>query len=252
MKIQIRNGAWETNSSSMHSLLIMKKRQTMTQAEIRDEFYLDEDWNKERGNILRLDSWGNDFGREFRVLTSFRNKLSYAMAAMLGNCYNLKSYIKAGDEFVCTFEPILKKLAGVDEVEMPMGSEFFTVYSDTVTDDVEQDYETYEEVLYEDLVYDETKEYGRYKEVCKSGRKQMGIYLEVPNFGSIDHQSIGLFQRFLKKYGITIEEYLIRKDIIVIVNGDEDNVLGHMIDCNLLNKEGIQIMFTAGVDYMGV
>lgn len=252
MKIQIRNGVWETNSSSMHSLLIMKKRQTMTQAEIRDEFYLDEDWNKERGNILRLDSWGNDFGREFRVLTSFRNKLSYAMAAMLGNCYNLKSYIKAGDEFVCTFEPILKKLAGVDEVEMPMESEFFTVYSDTVTDDVEQDYETYEEVLYEDLVYDETKEYGRYKEVCKSGRKQMGIYLEVPNFGSIDHQSIGLFQRFLKKYGITIEEYLIRKDIIVIVNGDEDNVLGHMIDCNLLNKEGIQIMFTAGVDYMGV
>lgn len=252
MKMQIRTGMFETNSSSMHSLLIMKKRQTMTQAEIRDEFYLDEDWNKERGNILRLDSWDNDFGREFRVLTSFRDKLSYAMAAMLGNCYNLKSYIKAGDEFVCTFEPILKKLAGVDEVEMPMESEFFTVYSDTVTDDVEQDYETYEEVLYEDLVYDETKEYGRYKEVCKSGRKQMGIYLKVPKFGSIDHQSIGLFQGFLRKYGITIEEYLIRKDIIVIVNGDEDNVLGHMMDCNLLNKEGIQIMFTAGVDYMGV
>lgn len=252
MKIQVRNGAWETNSSSMHSLLIMKKRQTMTQAEIRDEFYLDEDWNKERENILRLDSWDNDFGREFRVLTSFRDKLSYAMAAMLGNCYNLKSYIKAGNEFMYTFEPMLKKLAGVDEVEMPMESEFFRVYSDTVTDDVEQDYETYEEVPYEDLVYDETKEYGRYKEVCKSGRKQTGIYLEVPKFGSIDHQSSGLFQRFLRKYGITIEEYLIRKDIIVIVNGDEDNVLGHMMDCNLLNKEGIQIMFTAGVDYMGV
>lgn len=251
MKIQVRNSAWETNSSSMHSLLIMKKRQTMTQAEIRDEFYL-EDWYKERGNILRLDSWDNDFGREFRVLTSFRDKLSYAMAAMLGNCYSLKSYIKAGNEFMYTFEPMLKKLTGVDEVEMPMESEFFKVYSDTVTDDVEQDYETYEEVPYEDLVYDETKEYGCYKEVCKSGRKQMGIYLEVPKFGSIDHQSSGLFQRFLRKYGITIEEYLIRKDIIVIVNGDEDNVLGHMMDCNLLNKEGIQIMFTAGVDYMGV
>lgn len=252
MKMQIRTGMFETNSSSMHSLLIMKKRQTMTQVEIRDEFYLDEDWNKECGNILRLDSWDNDFGREFRVLTSFRDKLSYAMAAMLGNCYSLKSYIKAGNEFMYVFEPILKKLAGVDDVEMPMESKFFTVYSDTVTDDVEQDYETYEEVPYEDLVYDETKEYGLYKEVCKSGRKQMGIYLEVPDFGSIDHQSTGLFQRFLRKYGITIEEYLIRKDIIVIVNGDEDNVLEHMMDCNLLNKEGIQIMFTAGVDYMGV
>lgn len=251
MKIQVRNGAWETNSSSMHSLLIMKKRQTMTQAEIRDEFYLDEDWNKERGNILRLDSWDNDFGREFRVLTSFRDKLSYAMAAMLGNCYKLKNYIKAGNEFMYTFEPMLKKLVGVDEVEMPMESEFFRVYSDTVTDDVEQDYETYEEVPYEDLVYDDAKEYGRYKKVCKSGRKQMGIYLEVPKFGSIDHASSGLLQGFLKKYGISLEDYLIRRDIIVIVDGDENNISGHMMDCGLLNKKGIQIMFTAGVDYMG-
>lgn len=251
MKCQIRLGSWETNSSSAHSLLIMKKRQTMTQAEIRDEFYLDEDWRKERGNILQLDSWDNDFGREFRVLTSFRDKLSYAMAAMLGNCYSLKSYIKAGNEFMYTFEPMLKKLAGVDEVEMPTESEFFKVYSDTVTDDVEQDYETYEEVPYEDLVYDDTKEYGRYKEVCKSGRKQMGIYLEVPDFGSVDHASSGLLQSFLKKYGISLEDYLIRRDIIVIVDGDENDISGHMMDCGLLNKKGIQIMFTAGVDYMG-
>ena len=251
MKIQVRNSAWETNSSSMHSLLIMKKRQTMTQAEIRDEFYLDEDWNKERGNILRLDSWGNDFGREFRVLTSFRDKLSYAMAAMLGNCYKLKNYIKAGNEFMYTFEPILKKLAGVDEVEMPMESEFFRVYSDTVTDDVEQDYETYEEVPYEDLVYDDAKEYeyGRYKEVCKSGRKQMGIYLEVPDFGSVDHQSMGLFQMFLRKYGITIEEYLIRKDIVVVVDGDETCIFGTMMDAGLVDKDAIQVLYSVSHSY---
>lgn len=249
MKIQIRKGAWETNSSSMHSLLIMKKRQTMTQEEIRDEFYLDEDWNKERGNILQLDPWDNDFGREFRVLTSFRDKLSYVMAAMLGNCYNLKSYIKAGDEFMYTFEPILKKLAGVDEVEMPMKSEFFRVYSDTVTDDIEQDYETYEEVPYEDLVYDETKEYGCYNEVCKSGRKQTGIYLEVPVFGSVDHQSMGLLQRFLRKYGITIEEYLIRKDIVVVVDGDETCIFGTMMDAGLVDKDAIQVLYSVSHSY---
>lgn len=251
MKIQVRNGAWETNSSSMHSLLIMKKRQTMTQAEIRDEFYLDEDWNKERGNILRLDSWDNDFGREFRVLTSFRDKLSYAMAAMLGNCYNLKTYIKAGNEFMYTFEPILKKLAGVDEVEMPMESEFFRVYSDTVTDDVEQDYETYEEVPYEDLVYDDAKEYeyGRYKEVCKSGRKQTGIYLEVPKFGSVDHASSGLLQGFLKKYGISLEDYLIRKDIVVVVDDDETCIFGTMMDAGLVDKDAIQVLYSVSQSY---
>ena len=83
MKFQIRTGMFETNSSSAHSLLIMKKCQIMTQQEIRDEFYLDEYWHKD--NVLRLGSYGNEYGRGFDVLTSFRDKLSYALASMCGN-----------------------------------------------------------------------------------------------------------------------------------------------------------------------
>lgn len=251
MKIQIRTGMFETNSSSMHSLLIMKKRQIMTQQEIRDEFYLDEEWHKDLGNVIKLDSYDNDFGRSFDVLTSFRDKLNYAMASMLGNCYSLKSYVQAGDRFEEVFEPLLKKLVGVDEVKMPTDDKCFNVYSDSVTDDEYQDYEIYEEVPYEDLVYDEKREYGRYKEVCKSGRKQEVVWLDVPEFGSVDHASSGLLQRFMKKYGINLEDFLIRKDIVVIINGDENDILGRMIDNNLLNKEGVQIIFSAGVDYMG-
>ena len=63
MKMQIRTGMFETNSSSMHSLLIMKKHQVMTQKEIREEYYLDEDWNKDRSKILQL-------GRDHDVLRS--------------------------------------------------------------------------------------------------------------------------------------------------------------------------------------
>lgn len=55
----------------------------------------------------------------------------------------------------------------------------------------------------------------------------------------------------MKKYGINLEDFLIRKDIVVIINGDENDILGRMIDNNLLNKEGVQIIFSAGVDYMG-
>lgn len=252
MKIQIRTGMFETNSSSAHSLLIMKKRQTMTQQEIRDEFYLDEEWHKDRGNVLKLDSYNNEFGRSFDVLTSFRDKLSYALASMCGNCYKLKSYIEAGDRFEKEFMPLLKKLVGVDEVEMPMNDRDFNVYSDTITDDENQDYETYEEVPYDDLVYSESREHGIYRETCKSGRKQEVIWLDVPEFGSVDHASSGLLQRFMKKYGINLEDFLIRKDIVVIINGDENDILGRMIDNNLLNKEGVQIIFSAGVDYMGV
>lgn len=243
MKIQIRTGMFETNSSSAHSLLIMKKRQTMTQKEIRDEFYLDEDWHKD--NVLRLNSYDNEYGRSFNVLTSFRDKLSYALASMCGNCYKLKSYIEAGDTFEKEFVPLLKKLVGVDEVEMPMDDKYFNVYSDTVTDDENQDYETYEEVPYDDLVYSESREYGVYRETCKSGREQECVWLDVPDFGGIDHQSEGLFQGFLKKYGLTLEEYLIRKDIIVITDGDEYCVFGTMLDSGLIDKDAIQAIYSS-------
>lgn len=243
MKFQIRMGMFETNSSSAHSLLIMKKHQTMTQKEIRDEFYLDEDWHKD--NVLRLGSYGNEYGRGFDVLTSFRDKLYYALASMCGNCYKLKSYIEAGDTFEKVFEPLLKKLVGVDEVEMPMNDRDFNVYSDTITDDEYQDYNTYEEVPYDDLVYSESREYGIYRETCKSGRKQEVIWLDVPDFGGIDHQSVGLFQGFLKKYGLTLEEYLIRKDIIVVTDGDEYCIFGTMLDSGLIDKDAIQAIYSS-------
>lgn len=255
MKIQIRNGAWETNSSSMHSLLVMKKRQTMTQKEIRDEYYLDEDWCKERGNTLRLDWTHEEFGRGFDVLTSFRDKLSYALASMCGSCYSLKSYIRGGDTFYEVFELLLKKLVGVDKVELHWDSEKFHVYSDSVTDDLEQDYTTYEEVPYEDLIYNENwnkegyEDEDYYEEICESGRKQEEIWLEVPEFGSVDHQSAGLFQRFLEKYNITLEDYLIRKDIIVIIDGDEYYLFDTMVNAGIIDKNAIQVKYPKNEPY---
>ena len=253
MKMQVRTGMFETNSSSMHSLLIMKNRQTMTQKEIRDEFYLDEDWHKD--NTLRLDSYGNDYGRGFDVLTSFRDKLSYALASMCGSCYSLKSYIRGGDTFHEVFEPLLKKLVGVDKVEMYWDSENFHVYSDSVTEDLEQDYTTYEEVPYEDLIHNENwnkeghEDEDYYEEICRSGRKQEEIWLEVPKFGSVDHQSVGLFQRFLEKYNITLEDYLIRKDIIVIIDGDEYYLFDTMVNAGIVDKNAIEVKYPKNEPY---
>ena len=255
MKMQIRTGMFETNSSSMHSLLIMKKRQTMTQKEIRDEYYLDEDWRKERGNTLRLDWTNEEFGRGFDVLTSFRDKLSYALASVCGSCYSLESYIRGGDTFYKVFEPLLKRLIGVDEVEPYMESRNFHVYSDSVTDDLEQDYTTYEGVPYDDLIRNENwnkeghEDEGYYKEICKAGRKQEEIWLEVPEFGSVDHQSAGLLQKFLDKYDITLEDYLIRKDIVVIVDGDEYDIFGTMLETGIVDKNAIQIKYPKDGSY---
>lgn len=255
MKCQIRLRSWESNSSSAHSLLIMKNHQMMTQKEIRDEYYLDEDWNQNRKNILRLDSYDNEYGRSFNVLTSFRDKLSYALASVCGSCYSLESYIRGGDTFYEVFEPLLKRLIGVDEVEPYMDSRNFHVYSDSVTDDLEQDYTTYEGVPYDDLIYNinwnkeghEDEDY--YEEICKSGRKQEEIWLEIPEFGSVDHQSAGLLQGFLEKYNITLEDYLIRKDIIVIIDGDERCIFNTMLGSGIVDKNAIQIKYPKDGSY---
>ena len=108
MKYQIRKGCFETNSSSMHSLIVTKKNSNvrMTQKEIREEFYLDEDWYKERHKndekeIVRLDLWHNEFGRSpFSVLSSFEEKLAYAIAEYCGNNYSIKSYLEADKTFI--------------------------------------------------------------------------------------------------------------------------------------------------------
>lgn len=241
MKVQIRNNMFETNSSSAHAMLIMKKRQTMTTQEIRDEFFLDSSWQK--NNILILDSFDNIFGRGFDVLSTFREKLSYALASFCGNCYTLQNYIKAGNIFEETFVPMLIELVGVDDVKIPMRIVGFHVYSDSVTDDINQSYDTYEEVPYDDLVYTGFHEEHMYDEICKSGRKQEQIWLDVPNFGEVDHQSCDLLSSFLKKYGISLKEYLIRKDIIVIIDSDEICMLNRFDESDILNKQAIQIIY---------
>ena len=88
MKRQIRRGCWETNSSSQHSLVVMKNDDHYTTQEISKDFYLHEDgvW----------DAWSADldFGRTpFRVLGTFKTKWLYACASLVKE-YNDDTYKK--------------------------------------------------------------------------------------------------------------------------------------------------------------
>ena len=76
MKFQTRQKCYETNSSSMHSGVMTKKNKgiRMTQDEIRDEFYLNEDWYKnnhknDEEEVIELYFYRDGFGRSpFEVL----------------------------------------------------------------------------------------------------------------------------------------------------------------------------------------
>lgn len=78
MRRQIRRNVFETNSSSMHSLVILKDDRLLMKDELTDEMYLYEDgvW----------DIWMDDdlyFGRSpFQCLSTFESKVRYAIASL--------------------------------------------------------------------------------------------------------------------------------------------------------------------------
>lgn len=258
MKYQIRKGCFETNSSSMHSLIITKRNENirMTQEEIRDEFYLNEEWYKERHKndekeIVKIDPWDNDFGRSpFTVLTSFEDKLAYAVAEYCGDNYRMKSYTEAEIIFDTIFKPLVIRLIGCDEIEWgKWDNRHFIVYSD----DKAEYFDEFEEVLHEKLIYIDKSErdniseddmvYDIYKNIDKDGKHIEDAWFDVPNFGSIDHQSSGLLKSFLINNNISLEDYLVRKDIVVVIDGDEYDELDNLIDCGLIKKDSIVLRF---------
>lgn len=86
MKIKIRKGVFETNSSSMHSLVVKKENEYYTQEEMTERMYLD--------NNGVWEIWSNDalhFGRTpFQCLGDFNKKVKYAIASLCGCKNNAK------------------------------------------------------------------------------------------------------------------------------------------------------------------
>lgn len=258
MKYQIRKSCFETNSSSMHSLIITKENENirMTQEEIRDEFYLNEEWYKERHKndekeIVNINPWENEFGRSpFSVLSSFRDKLAYAIAEYCGDNYRMESYVKAEETFDEVFRPLLIRLIGCNEIEWDKwDNRHFVVYSDKTA----EQFNEFKEVPYEKLIYidksvkdkysDDEMIYGGYRNIDKDGKPIEDAWFDVPDFGGIDHQSSGLLMGFLEDNNLTLEDYLVRKDVVVIIDGDEYCELNHLINCGLIKKDSIVLRF---------
>lgn len=250
MKYQIRKSVWESNSSSMHSLVVTKKNANirMTQEEIRKEQYLDEPWKK-NSNVWNLNFYGdNYFGRSpFECLCTFTDKLRYAVAEYCGDCYGIKSYIEAEKKFDDMFRELVLNLTGCDDIEIDYNTNYFRIYADVPHEYMDEA----EEVPYKNLVYNEDRKDGEdtYKDHDINGRPIEIAYFEVPRFGGIDHASSGLLRRFLEENDISIADFLIRKDIICVVDGDEYCIFGSMINCGLVDKDNIVYQTNSSNDY---
>ena len=52
-----------------------------------------------------------------------------------------------------------------------------------------------------------------------------------------------MLKRFLSNNNISLEDFLVRKDIVVVIDGDEYCELDNLIDCGLIKKDSIVLRF---------
>lgn len=243
MKYQIRKNCFETNSSSMHSLIVTGDSGVYTKDEIRKELYIHKD------NTVDLWYSSDNYGTSFDYLSTFSEKLGYALAEFCGDCYSLQNYLDAEDYFYDVFEPLIKELAGVDEVKPSYEREEFDIYEDSINEDAEGNFNPrdVEEVPYDDIEY--IGKWEDQRKITKSGREIYKASEKVVSFGSVDHQSKGLLRGFMKKYNVSLKDFLIRKDIAVVVDGDEYCIFDNMIRDGIINMKNIKAKYPSNGCY---
>lgn len=235
MKRQIRRCVFETNSSSMHSLVVMKKANTYSKDEILDGFYLFDD--KETGEedcVWKIRDDDLEFGRSpFRSLGTFHDKWLYA-------CASLVSEYK--DDIYNELEKIaLQHVPGLKRIELPLTIEHI---ADKNNENFQDDdyYQKYGKTE------DELKKYLEQKEndwgIEINYWESNGYWrFEKPYAGYVDED---MLSGFLKKEDISIEEFLMNKRYVVIQDGDEYCYWEDIKDTGLINMDIIDHEYPEG------
>ena len=230
MKRQIRRCVFETNSSSQHSLCVMKRDGHYTLEEISEDFFL---WNdKETGEEnceWRIRDEDLEFGRSpFRVLCTFKDKWLYACASLV------REY---SDEIYKELESLaLKHVPGLKKVAIPMVSDSFVNkdHEENKDSDYTQEYGKTEDELNEWL---EQKEKAWGIDTLTYWESENGYFhFEKPFTGCVDKN---ILSGFLEKENISLEEYLTNRKYVVIQDGDEYCEFSNFKKSGLINLDVI-------------
>lgn len=200
MKRQIRRGVFETNSSSMHSLVVKKVSEYFTEQEVRDSMYVNDEG--------MIHTYRDDlyYGRSpFQILVSLKDKAFYTLASMCK--YKDDDVYKEVCDTIRSYVPEFK------DIELSFESR------------------TYSKKYYTKESMDSYLGEGNYVDV---GDQYVGWGYEV---GSVDEN---ILAGFLEKENINIAEFLKNKRYIVIVDGDEYCIYKDMKRCGLINKDEIE------------
>lgn len=230
MKRQIRRGVFETNSSSMHSLVVTKEDDRYSKEEIRKDFYLFDDnttGHKDCVWVIRSDEL--EFGRyPFQMLATFQDKWLYACASMV------REY---KDDIYNELEAIaLKCVEGLEKIKMPAQTRCIPNKEDARYSDDEyyKEYGKTEDELAEYLMGKE-EEWGIDIEYWE-GKHHASWCFRVPYTGHVDEDKLS---DFLKEENITIEDFLLNKKYIIVQDGDEYYYWPKIKSTGLINTDMI-------------
>ena len=199
MKIQIRKGAFDCNSSSMHSLVVQKESRYYTEEEAREGIYIPKD------GMIDLRHHRIEFGRyPFEVLPTLFGKAMYTIASM------------------CRFkgDAVYNEVCDVIRSYIP---EFVDFEMDFLTG-------THYKKHYDE---ENMKEY--YGEGNYADHEDQWVYWGYDT-GYVD---VDILSGFLAKENISITEFLKNKRYIVVVDGDEYCIYEDMKKCGLIDTSSI-------------
>lgn len=237
MKRQIRRNVFETNSSSMHSLTVMKRNEKYTPEEIMEDMWLSDDKEtREKDCVWNI--WNEsdlEFGRSpFRTLATFKKKWLYACASLVED-YNDETY-KELVSIALKYVPNLKKIVmpiTTGTIENKDNPRF-------TNDEWTQKYGKTEDELAEYLMQ---KEEDWNMEIPYWETERGYWKFDKPYTGYVDEN---ILSGFLKKEGITLEEYLTNKKYVVIQDGDEYCYWDDMKKAGLVNMDAIDYEYPKG------
>ena len=143
MKLTIRKGMFETNSSSMHSIIITKNNDSYDEKEL-----------KVYKGILRFLDDDLEFSRyPFQFLNTWRSKVAYAIASY---CQEYEVNDKDAKEFISKLEDIIKKhVEDFDHIELPDPEDTYYPYGyvDHQSEGLLQKFLSEENVTLEDFIF---------------------------------------------------------------------------------------------------
>lgn len=212
MRRTVRSQCFETNSSSMHSIVI-----TTDKGDSSTDCYI---WDEDK-HIVKI--WGSDmeFGRSpFAILHTFYDKVRYAVASYSHD-----------DDVIQEIEAIFYKVTGN------------TLEIKTEKEDRYRRCDTKEEVPWYEMEWiDDPDCKGTEIAVLESDHsvelewRQVDV---IAGYG-IDHQSQGLLQGFLKEKEVSLEDFLTSSRYIVFIDGDEYNEQENLFKSNIIDLSKIE------------